>query len=379
MDSLVPGEGEHKLFDFLRSNKLKIKEKKFNIVIVGNDADLIMLSLLVSSLFLEDNLMYIFREDSACKKFSYLLVDINQLKNSILSFAIKKPSFKPTDFKLVVSDFVVLCFMVGNDFLPPIPLFNIYDGGLDLVMKHYFTMPNYITFCCDSLMNLNFKNMISVFDHVLNIINPQAVQHYKTREYGYPNIMLDISLQKKHLFADITIHYLKAYTLQHNITKHLVNAYLQEINWVFNYYIYGGSTVDWKIYYPSQFAPSSLDLVSYLKNEKEFKTEKISSPSRRTNFKIDPFFQLLCILPPHSSNLLPPPLDKILVEDLNAFHPKEIQIDYEGKINEWEGIPILPPLDYKKILSIYNSNIRLCSKQALKRNKASRQLMISLV
>lgn len=376
MDSLVPGEGEHKLFDFLRSNKTKIQEKKFNIVIVGNDADLIMLSLLVSSLFLKENLMYILREDLTCKKFNYLMIDINQLKHNILGFAVKKPGFKTADFERLVCDFVILCFLVGNDFLPPLPLFNIYDGGLDLVMKYYFTTPSYITFCCDSLMKLDFKNLTGVFEHLLNIVNPQAVQHYKTREYGYPNIMLDVSSQKKILFTEITIHYLKAYTLHHKINKNLVTAYLKEINWVFNYYVYGSSTVDWKIYYPSQFAPSSLDLLSYLKTKSKLKLELLPNG---TNFKIDPFFQLLCVLPPHSSNLLPYPLDKVLVGDLNHFHPKEIQIDYEGKINEWEGIPILPPLDYKKILQIYNAHIHLCSKEDMKRNKASKQLMISLL
>jgi 5'-3' exonuclease len=377
MDSLVPGEGEHKLFDFLRSNKLKIQEKKFNIIIVGNDADLIMLSLLVSSLFLKENLIYVLREDLTCKKFSYLMIDINQLKTNIASFAVKKPGFKTADFERLVCDFVVLCFMVGNDFLPPLPLFNIYDGGLDLVMKYYFTTPSYITFCSNSLMKLNFKNLTGVFEHILNVVNPQAVQHYKTREYGYPNIMLDISSQKKNLFTEITIHYLKAYTLHHKINKHLITAYLHEINWVFNYYVYGSSAVDWKKYYPSQFAPSSLDLLNYLKNKPKLNLLELLPFG--TNFKVDPFFQLLCILPPHSSNLLPYPLRKILLHDLDSFHPKEIQIDYEGKINEWEGIPILPPLDYKKILAIYNAHIHLCSKEDMKRNKVSKQLMISLL
>jgi 5'-3' exonuclease len=380
MDSLVPGEGEHKLFDFLRSNKTKIQEKKFNIFIVGNDADLIMLSLLVSSLFLKENLMYILREDLTCKKFSYLMIDINQLKKNILSFAVQKPDFKATDFERLVCDFVILCFMVGNDFLPPIPLFNVYDGGLDLMMKYYFTNPIYITFrSSNSFFQIDFKSLIGVFDHILNTINPQAVQHYKTREYGYPNIILDISLQKKKLLTDITIHYLKAYALHHKINKNLITCYLQEINWVFNYYVYGSSTVDWKIYYPSQFAPSSLDLLNYLQT-RQFKKSKVKLELlKETNFKIEPFFQLLCILPPHSSNLLPKCLGRVLVENLSCFHPKEIKIDYEGKINEWEGIPILPPLNYKKILSIYKSNIHLCSKEDLKRNKASHQLMISLV
>lgn len=405
MDSLVPGEGEHKLFDFLRSNQIKIIKEKFNVVIVGNDADLIMLSLLVSTLFLKENSIYILREDLTSKKIDYLLVNINQFKKNILDFAMSKPKFKHYDFEYVVCDFVILCFMVGNDFLPSIPLFNIYDGGLDLMMKYYFTTPGYITFKLHTTKNrnqgvnraetsgskkfpkvdkilINFKNLSGFYDHLLNVISPQAIQHYKTREYGFPNILLDVASKKENSFMDVTFHYLKSYTIHHKIKKNLTRLYLEEIKWVFNYYAYGGFTVDWKMYYPSQFAPTPLDLLNYLKIHKS-KDNNIDQPCRNSsqNFNgvIDPFFQLLCILPPHSADLLPSPLDKILCDDLDQFHPKEIHIDYEGKLNEWEGIPILPPLNYEKIFKLYNDNVNHCSEEALKRNKTSKQLMISVV
>lgn len=399
MDSLVPGEGEHKLFDFLRANQANIIEKKFNIIIVGNDADLIMLSLLLSTLFLKENLIYILREDLTSKKLDYLLVNINQFKKNIFDFALTKPKFKHYDFEYVVCDFVILCFMVGNDFLPPIPLFNIYDCGLDLMMKYYFTTPGYITFCSydpkvsygvrnsrsrkrrvNSInkIKINFKNLIGFFNHLLNNINPQAIQHYKTREYGYPNILLDIASKKEASFETISLHYLKSYTLHHKITKDLIRTYLQEIKWVFNYYAYGSSSVDWKMYYPSQFAPTSLDLLKYLKNNYNKIDNNQLSSSNAKEVPIDPFFQLLCILPPHSADLLPAPLNKILCENLSRFHPEQIDIDYEGKLNEWEGIPILPPLNYEEIFTVYKDNINNCSEEDLKRNTISKQLKISV-
>jgi 5'-3' exonuclease len=391
MDSLVPGEGEHKLFDFLRSNQTTIIEKKFNIVVVGNDADLIMLSLL------KENLIYILREDLASKKLDYLLVNINQFKKNILNFAMDKPKFKHHDFECVVCDFVILCFMVGNDFLPPIPLFNIFDGGLDLMMKYYFTTPGYISFKPrrrnrsgrdvprSKGIKINFKNLMGFYNHLLNVISPQAIQHYKTREYGFPNILLDIASQKEISFMDISLHYLKSYSIHHNINKKLVKSYFEEIKWIFNYYAYGGHTVDWKMYYPSQFAPSPVDLVNYLKKHScNELAESTKNPANETcsvptTFKIDPFFQLLCILPPHSADLLPKPLNKVLCEKLEHFHPKEIHIDYEGKLNEWEGIPILPPLCHDEILTVYNAYVNHCSQEDLKRNKTSKQLMISVV
>jgi len=384
MDSLVPGEGEHKLYDFLRSNQSDIKEKKYNIIVVGNDADLIMLSLLVSTLFLKENSIYILREDLTSKKFDYLLVNIDQFKKCLLDFSMAKPNFKHYYFQNVVCDFVILCFMVGNDFLPSLPLFNIYDGGLDLIMKYYFNKPGYITFQPYSSkknkksnkVQLNFKNITEYFEYILNHINPQAIQHYKSREYGYPNILLDVAIQKKNNFIDISNHYLKSYSLHHTINKSLIQAYLEEINWVFNYYAYGGSTVDWTIYYPSQFAPTALDIFNHLSKSHNLEKPKVSLNQKNN---IDPFFQLLCILPPHSCDLLPVPFNEILRKNLTNFHPLEIKIDYEGKLNEWEGIPLLPPLDHKEIFSIYNDNLHLCKKEDLKRNKTSKQLMISVV
>lgn len=382
MDSLVPGEGEHKLFDFLRSNKTTIIKKKFNIIIAGNDADLIMLSLLVSTLFLKENLIYILREDIACKKHDFLLININQFKKNIMDFAVTKPKFKFCNFVYVVCDFVILCFLIGNDFLPSIPLFNIYDGGLDLIMKSYFTTPGYISYKSklknkrkNLNININFKNLMHVFKHIFNNVNPQAIQHYKNREIkDCPNSLLDIALREKSSFVEATHHYLKAYSIYHKINDSLIKAYLNEILWIFNYYAYGGKTVNWNVYYPSQYAPTSFDLLKYLSTIKSDIKLK-----QNTNDKIEPFFQLLCILPPQSSNLLPKPLDTVLSKKMIEFHPKEIKIDYEGKLNEWEGIPILPSLNYKKILSIYQNNVHYCSKEDLKKNTISKQLKMSVV
>ena len=359
---------------------------------VGNDADLIMLSLLVSTLFLKENLIYILREDLTSKKLDYLLVNINQFKRNIFDFALSKPNFKHYDFDRVVCDFVIMCFMVGNDFLPSIPLFNIYDGGLDLVMKYYFTTPGYITFknlpkkqqpkvhskTSAEKIKINFDKFKDYFQYILEVVTPRAVEHYKTREYGYANKLLDISARKETSYLKIATHYLNSYALHHNSSKKLVFAYLDEIQWIFNYYAYGGSTVDWKMYYPSQFAPTSIDLHKYLDKYSTQGTQA-AKIKKTGSYEIEPFFQLLCILPPHSSDLLPEPLNKILGEEMVEFHPTEIKIDYEGKLNEWEGIPLLPPLNYEKIFEVYTHHKSSVKEDDLKRNTVSKQLLISVV
>jgi 5'-3' exonuclease len=375
MDSLVPGEGEHKLFDFLRSNQSIIVEKKFNIVVHGNDADLILLSL-IASINLNKNVLYVLREDVVSKKYNYNLICLNTVKNCILSIAESKPGFQIQLCDYIIYDFLILSFLVGNDFIPSVPLFNIYDGGLDILMKYYFSQSTYISFKEKNKLKINFKILKDYFHHILYIINPNAIEHYKMRDNIYPNNLLDLTIQKLERSTnpnEVTIHYLKAYSLHHKITSKMVQSYLKELEWVLHYYVYGSTSVDWKIYFPSQYAPTSIDLKNYLNSNPNC----IFTYNNKCTY-IDPFFQLLCILPPHSSNLLPYPFNEILCKDLKCFHPLKIKIDYDGKLNEWEGIPILPPLNYDKIFKIYKNNIHLCSKNHLKRNKKSNQLMITV-
>lgn len=37
----------------------------------------------------------------------------------------------------IIDDFVLMCFIVGNDFLPNIPGFNIWNAGIDILLSFY--------------------------------------------------------------------------------------------------------------------------------------------------------------------------------------------------------------------------------------------------
>jgi 5'-3' exonuclease len=143
-DSNQPGEGEHKILDYIK-HKYTCDANvngNGNIVIYGLDADLIMLSI-VSHV----NRIYLLRESTEFGKdffdagTSFCYLDIDLFKFSIMTELTEKISNKlklqMTDKLQLVDDYVFLCFMIGNDFLPNLPPLNIKDSGLDFLTDIY--------------------------------------------------------------------------------------------------------------------------------------------------------------------------------------------------------------------------------------------------
>lgn len=364
MDSQVPGEGEHKLFDFLRLNRTRIQTENFEIVIVGIDADLIMMSLLFSTKV--KNSISILRE-SSCE---ISKIDIKKCEEIFLQKAITKPGFCG-DVEVIIYDFVVLSFLIGNDFLPQIPLLNVYDGGFESLLDFYFSSPHFVVEQCEAGTTINFKNLSEFFYFIVKEIYPKTIKLYQDRSFGFKNQILEELKEDE----NVTKKYLKKYSEKYKISTKLTVSYLKEMEWNFQYYMNGSNSVPWNVYYQSQFAPSARDLFLLLK----YDSKSISSLNfdYAQNLRFDPYFQLLCILPPESAHLLPDPLQIILVEEMKEFHPKEIKFDTQGKLNEWEGVPILPDLDYKKIFKLYSD--RLGDVKEVERNCVSTCLKMSVV
>ena len=147
-DAFVPGEGEHKILDFIRSQRA---QNGFNPntshCIYGADADLIMLGLAT-----HEPHFYILREPVmkptdrkcfSCGQMGHIQSECgagytqdNTRPSRVAEFQIVKVAvvreylyleFKNLqlpfkfDFERLIDDFVFLCFFVGNDFLPHLP------------------------------------------------------------------------------------------------------------------------------------------------------------------------------------------------------------------------------------------------------------------
>jgi len=121
---LVPGEGEHKIMDYYRRGEVSdgfIAQQGGAHVLYGLDADLIMLSLIAPI-----NNIFLSREKVTD------VVSIDVIKTYLMDRSNQRPSS--------IDDFVVMMFLIGNDFLPHTPsmehlaetillLLDIYSEG----------------------------------------------------------------------------------------------------------------------------------------------------------------------------------------------------------------------------------------------------------
>ena len=134
------GEGEHKILKYIKTN---IKDNDA-IVIYGLDADLLFLALsaMVSAKDTGGSGgcsidMYIMREkpvfqnkevdldDSTNTEYNY--VEIKELYNVISNTTINIP----------VPDFIVICYLIGNDFMPHLLTITFKKKGLDKLINAY--------------------------------------------------------------------------------------------------------------------------------------------------------------------------------------------------------------------------------------------------
>ena len=132
------GEGEHKLFERIR--EFPAEHAGQNTIIYGLDADLLMLSIFNK----EYTNLYVYRETPEFAKslnielengVGYFL-DIEELCVSI-TLEMNMPYSDGITPMTRIHDYALLCFFLGNDFLPHIPVIDIRIDGIQVLLDAY--------------------------------------------------------------------------------------------------------------------------------------------------------------------------------------------------------------------------------------------------
>jgi 5'-3' exonuclease len=357
----VPGEGEHKAVEYIREHGTDDEIYCIN----GPDADLIMLALATH----KPN-FYVLREDTFNPKVDLLLLDIAVIRQNLIDKMRWKSSNHTFTEKQVIDDFIFVCFMVGNDFLPHIPSIEIIENGIELMLfitNQVGEIKGHITETSKKGKVTFRKEALTMFLETIGTREKTNIEQKLAKKKSFfPDPLLD-KYSTKHPTGEWSIN-IGEYTREYNSvsfggceTTQVCHQYLQGLQWVLTYYTTGCPS--WKWYFPHQYAPTASTLALNVDTFEPIRYG-VTKPST-------PFQQLLSVLPPKSAGLIPEPLDKLLTDSksqLRQFCPEKLIIDLAGKRREWEGITILPMVDQGIVSKLCKRHVSLVSPELLKRN-----------
>ena len=395
------GEGEHKMIHYIKKNELNLDNG--GDVIYGLDADLIMLSLTTE----ERNIVLMresqdFGQNQSSSKVPFKYLDINNLRDGIYDTLGYK-----TD-QNVINDYVFMCYLLGNDFIPALSFLKIKEGAVDVLVECYKKVVNnpditnhsviykennkyYVN--VDLLTNLMFalknkedemfsyvienynnalprpqKNFNTIMQNIKNY-NPQLttkeIQERAVREFSldleeYPlrnKYLIEINPKTDKKWRNTYYHYIFGSNSIDNI-KNICKKYLEGLLWITNYYFDLSASHDWYFHY--HYAPCVSDLHKYLMSLDEETINKMKDELKRDDDKLSKeekdfnlaHLQLLLVLPPQSKSLLPSHLQPMMTDyGYGCLHcyPTDFKVLTFLKNKMWECTPLIPNIDIEQV------------------------------
>jgi 5'-3' exonuclease len=389
----TPAEGEHKLLQFIRENQRNKEEYKY--VLYGLDADLIFLALSTKS-----DYIYLLREANQINKnenkgvLNYVSIKIMRecIKNTMEEYYkknfIENIKIPDLDTDRVISDFIFLCYFLGNDFLPHLPSLNIHKDGIedliDAYIKIYFELNKYLLddMKCDNTFLTKLIGKLA--DKEEGTLKKNFAEHrrhhkcassdeYDKEIFKIENLQFKIPDPVK-LGSDSMVEWRRRYYKHYfgcttdesidNFAEKIVKNYMIGIKWVTHYYFDKCPSWDW--YFPYDHPPFITDIKNYLN------TFNINAFIFDEGSALKPFVQLLCVLPQQSNYLLPAKLKNLMINSkssLSHLYPIDFEQDFINKHQYWMGIPLLPSLEIDLVKYIYGKYQSELSKEDQFKNR----------
>lgn len=415
----TPGEGEHKIMDFIRSEKSQLGyDPNTRHCLYGLDADLMMLGL--SS---HEPHFSLLREEvrfggkksqkrtTTPEETTFHLLHLSLMREYLGYEFLPVKEKLPFEFDLekIIDDFVFMSFLVGNDFIPHLPHLHIHHDALPVLYKNYMAvlpklggyinegghlnLERFETFLAKlaefdynkfSEGNPDFKIFESKGGSSKN--NDTCLSHSCARDIvekaKLDNKMADLHITSHFLtdsvdeisdedddslleleFMDHKKDYYRNKLEYDHVTPDVLReqaeGYVRAIQWNLHYYYNG--VMSWSWYYPHHYSP-------YISDVKNFKNMKIEFDLGKPFL---PFQQLLAVLPAASKSLLPKAYQDLMCNPdspLIDFYPEDFQTDLNGKQQEWEALVLIPFINEKLLLKCTSEADRTLNPEERKRN-----------
>ncbi|MDC3332902.1 hypothetical protein OAV62_01540, partial [bacterium] len=231
--------------------------------------------------------------------------------------------------------------------------------------------------------NIRFDVFQKFLKECAEIEVSSLIEKFRTKDKYFPDpLMLKFFKEDKSVtsvktpnMSSVSVNfgsYRQAYYEEHfpkDVTiEKICHEYLYGMQWIAHYYC--KQIPSWTWFYPYHYAPFLCDLQKYCSTMKEV--------AYASTAPAEPFQQLLSVLPPQSSHLLPVALAKLTTQSTSPiidYYPKNFEVDISGKRQEWEGIVKLPMIDTKRLERVYQSCKSTFTDSEKRRNKVQRNVM----
>lgn len=427
----TPGEGEHKIMDYIRwARSQPAYEPTTRHCLYGLDADLIMLGMCTHEphfALLREEVKFgrTTQRATSPEETNFYLLHLSLLREYLEQEFITIKDNLPFEYDLekLVDDWVLMGFLVGNDFIPHLPHMHIGNDALPILYSTYMkvlpTLDGYINEAGDlnlgrfeifmqELAKLDKEKFQDVYADLKYFEaktgrrpNAQERKEYKPNNDETFNVNVDdiknngpddelqaLINATQEMFMDDVDHdgedyeetsdeeanmemefilHKKDYYMNKldysKVTEEVLadqaEGYVRAIQWNLFYYYKGCPSWCW--YYPHHYAP----YISDIRGFKDLKIEfELGDP-----FK--PFEQLLAVLPAASKHLLPAPFHDLMTDEdspIVHYYPVNFETDLNGKRNDWEAVVLIPFIDETNLLSAMAPCYQRLTDEELKRN-----------
>lgn len=399
---LVPGEGEHKLLDYLRDHSFEINQMKGSHVIIGGDSDLVLLAM-ISGI----NNLYVITDVTIP-----IIESVNN--NSIVVDIRANPMFEPDviiidklkegiKFELnnrvsAVNDFVFALTLVGNDFIPRHPSMNDLQGGIDAIMDVMrISVPSLIDVGTKAVNWVNFLKLLkelhsgnhnnAIPDEMSRIIKyNKEIDSFRAPSRPYQaasKYMIDNNLESKELYRVFrSCWYNNAMSqfvnvpISPNDILNMCMDYLYGISWVNKYYVVGTNYVSKSWSYGNGYSPMFIDVINVLDAILEVDTELETLNVREIpgEPQLTPLHQLLAVMPPTAGVYIPMEIRSLwddesiaaelfvvsMIVDQDGFIPHPRNLSYQGLYKDskvepsWQGVVDVGPAPFQLLIDSIN-------------------------
>ncbi|CAI9569411.1 unnamed protein product [Staurois parvus] len=404
--------------EFIRSEKTKPDhDPNTRHCLYGLDADLIMLGLTsheVHFSLLREEVRFGGKKNqkrvSAPEETTFHLLHLSLMREYIdyeFSSLKNKISFE-YDIERIIDDWILMGFLVGNDFIPHLPHLHINHDALPLLYRTYISvlpeLGGYINE--NGYLNLvhfeKYLTKLSAFDRehfnevfvdlkwfeskvgnkYLNEAAGQAAEEARNCKKKSKVVddslclialendgeddskCLDEDAEDDDIFETEFRQYKRTYymtkmgveVVSDEFLAQQAECYVQAIQWILHYYYHGVQSWSW--YYPYHYAPylSDIQNISHLKLK--FDLGKAFMP----------FEQLLAVLPAASKDLLPQAYQSLMISQdspIIDYYPQDFKTDLNGKQQEWEAVVLIPFIDEIRLLEAMEA----CNKRLIEEEK----------